>query len=410
MRRATVAVIVLVGVLLVTDADRAVASSSLWPSTNGRIAYRADDNGDPDVFAIESAGGNPVNLTENSGLADLQPAWSPDGRRIAYVRRIGEGGRLDLFAMTSEGKGRTRLTNTPAPERDPAWSPDGTRIAYAARTGGAGPFRIFVARPDGTGRTRLTTQAKGDADRSPAWSPDGTRIAFVSDRDGGFPEIYTMNADGTGVNRLTANVFVDGNPSWSPDGTRILVERCCTKGQSDIVAIDVATHAEINLTNSPSFMDFDPVWSPDGSRIAYVSFQVTEGNVDIWTMNADGTQQRRLTQDAAIELAPDWQPLPTCTIRGTSGPDVGLLGTDGNDVICALGGDDSVTAGLGSDLVLGGQGNDRLEGGGGNDLLHGDAGDDTLLGQADFDVLDGGNGTDTCLRGADGAYLRLCEA
>ncbi len=209
--------------------------------------------------------------------------------------------------------------------------------------------------------------------------------------------------------RLTANVYVDGNPSWSPDGTRIAVERCCLDGSSEIFSIDVATHVEVDLTNSTSFMDFDPSWSPDGTRIAFVSFQVGEGNIDIWTMNADGSGLLRLTTDPAPDLSPDWQPLPICTINGTAGSDLDLLGTDLNDVICALDGDDAVRAGLGHDLVFGGQGNDVLDGQEGSDTLLGESGDDTLYGRSEYDFLDGGGGTDTCTRGGQGAFERLCE-
>jgi dipeptidyl aminopeptidase/acylaminoacyl peptidase len=311
--------------------------------------------------------------------------------------------------MTAAGGGRTRLTRTSVPERDPAWSPDGTRIAFSARTGPVGPFRIFVVNADGTGLVQLTRQPAGLADRSPVWSPDGTRIAFVSDRDGGFPEIYTMNAEGRGRNRLTANVFVDGNPSWSPDGTRILVERCCLDGQSEIYAVDAATHADTNLTNSADRMEFDPVWSPDGTRVAFVAFEVGQRNIDIWTMNADGSNPARLTNDPAVDLAPDWQPLPICTITGASGSDPGLLGTSGDDVICARGGDDVVLAGLGNDLVLGGPGADTIGGEDGNDLVVGEGGNDALDGGAGLDLLDGEQGIDTCAPGPDGAALRLCE-
>lgn len=409
MRRTTIALILLVIALVALEAPVAGAASSTWASSNGLLAFRSDRDGEPDVFAVDATGAAaPTNLTDNSGIADSQPAWSPDGARIAFVRRTGNG-RPDLFVMTAEGSGRTRITNTPVPERDPAWSPDGTRIAYSARTSPAGPFRIFVANADGTAPVQLTGQAEGSADRSPAWSPDGTRIAFVSDRDGGFPEIYTMNPDGSGEIRLTANVYVDGNPSWSPDGTHVAVERCC-KSSSDIISIDVVTHAEVNLTNSTSLMDFDPSWSPDGTRIAYVSFQVGEGNIDVWTMNADGTGQLRLTTEAGPDLAPDWQPVPICTVNGTGMADPALLGTEGNDVICARAGDDHVIAGSGNDLVFGGQGTDVLEGQDGADTVHGEQGNDTLDGGPGLDFLDGGAGTDVCIPGTEGASTRLCEA
>lgn len=410
MRRTTTLIVLVVSILALVEAHRARAASSAWPSTNALLAFRSDRDGEPDVFTVDETGANPVKLTVNSGIADTQPAWSPDGTRLAFVRRSGERSRPDLYTMTAAGAGRARVTRTAVPERDPAWSPDGTRIAFAARTSPSGPFRIFVTNPDGTGTEQLTLQGRGAADRSPVWSPDGTRIAFVSDRDGGFPEIYTMDADGSATRRLTANVFVDGNPSWSPDGTRILIERCCADGSSEIVAIDVETHAEQNLTNSPSSMDFDPVWSPDGTKIAFVAFEPGgQRNIDVWTMNADGTSPVRVTSDPGADLSPDWQPNPTCTVRGTGAADPALLGTDGNDVICALDGDDTVSAGLGNDLVIGGQGNDALAGDDGSDLIDGGAGDDTLDGGAGYDSLDGDNGSDTCLVGPDGAFTRSCE-
>jgi Tol biopolymer transport system component len=385
------------------------ASSTVWPSTNGLLVFRSDRDGEPDVFTLDAAGGTPTKLTENSGIADLSPSWSPEGRRIVFVRRSGERGRPDLFVMTDGGTGRARVTRTPVPERDPSWSPDGTRIVYSAKTSPSGPFRIFVVNPDGTRRVQLTTQPQGSADRSPVFSPDGTRIAYVSDRDGGLPELYVMDADGSHQVRITSNALVDGNPSWSPDGTRILLERCCKAGSSDILSVEVATRAETLITATATTSEFDPVYSPDGTRIAYVAFEIGVGNIDLWVMNADGTGATRLTNDPAPDLSPDWQPLPTCSIRG-SGADDALQGTDGDDVICGLGGADAISAGGGRDLLLGGKGDDALEGQDGDDVLEGDAGNDRLEGGPGYDVLDGGPGTDACVRGADGAFRRLCES
>jgi len=286
------------------------AQPSAVASSNGVLVFRSDRDGEPDLFALDPSTSSVTKLTTRSGAAELQPAWSPDGQRIVYVRRGGITGRADLWVMKASGAGRTRVTSTPVPERDPSWSPDGTRLVYAARTGPGEPFRIFAADDDGSRGDQLTTQAAGSADRSPVWSPDGSRIAFVSNRAGGFPELYLMFADGTGVVRLTTNSSIDANPSWSPDGTRLVFERCCDNGTSDLFTIDVATRAEASLTPSPTQHDFDPVWSPDGTQIAFVSFEVGQGNLDIWTMNADGTAPVRLTQEAGPDLSPDWQPVP----------------------------------------------------------------------------------------------------
>jgi Tol biopolymer transport system component len=399
-----IAIIVLVG-LAPTEA---AAQSSVWASNNGLLAFRSDRDGEPDVFTLDPATSTATELTAGSGAAELQPAWSPEGDRIAFVRRAGITGRADLFVMTAGGGGRTRLTSTPVPERDPSWAPSGTGIVYSARTGPGEPFRIFVANADGSGREQLTTQSAGSADRSPVWSPDGSRIAFVSNRDGGFPELYLTNADGTGVARLTNNSLIDANPSWSPDGMRLVFERCCKNGTFDLFTIDVTTRVEQNLTVSTTHQDFDPAWSPDGTRIAFASFEIGQGNIDIWVMNADGSAPVRLTQAAGPDLSPDWQPLPLCTINGSQLAD-DLTGTDGNDVICALDGADHVTALAGDDLVIGGKGDDALEGQDGGDVLLGAGGNDTLGGGSGYDVLDGGAGTDACSRGADGALVRLCE-
>jgi Tol biopolymer transport system component len=304
MRRVRPAAIVLI-VLVTLVPDIASARSAVLGSTEGLIVFRSDRDGEPDLFTLDVVTGATTKLTNSAGFAELQPAWSPDGGRILYVRRARLSGRPDLFVMNANGRGRTRLTSTSVPERDPSWSPDGTGLVYAARTAPGEPFRIFAARADGSGREQLTSQKAG-SDTAPVWSPDGTRIAFVSDRDRGFPELYLMNADGTGVKRLTTNALIDANPSWSPDGTRVVFERCCENGTSDLFTIDVTTRAEVSVTASASSQEFDPSWSPDGTRIAYDAFEVGQGNIDIWVVNADGSSPLRLTQQVGPDLSPDW--------------------------------------------------------------------------------------------------------
>ena len=165
---------------------------------------------------------------------------------------------------------------------------------------------------------------------------------------------------------------------------------------------------EVDVTNTPTLHESDPAWSPDGQWIAYSALPVGGGNIDVYVMSYYGTGQTRLTTDPALDLSPSWQPDPSCTIRGTRGPDQ-LWGTAGDDVICAGGGDDVVNAGEGSDLVYGGRGNDTLAGEGGNDILLGAAGNDVLDGGAGFNSLIGGGGADTCIVGTDGTFVQQCE-
>jgi hypothetical protein len=162
---------------------------------------------------------------------------------------------------------------------------------------------VYTMNADGTGQTRRTST--GVFDGSPAWSPDGTKIAFVSYRDGNY-EIYTMNADGTGQTRRTSNSAIDGSPAWSPDGTKIAFASN-RDGNFEIYTMNADGTGQTNRTNNAS-ADSEPSWSPDGSKIAFQTNR-DSGDLEIYTMNADGTGQTNRTNHAGWDVDPDWQPL-----------------------------------------------------------------------------------------------------
>jgi Tol biopolymer transport system component len=137
----------------------------------------------------------------------------------------------------------------------------------------------------------------------PVWSPDGTRIAFEATYGLGLrTDIYVMSPDGTGVQRLTATRGrSETDPAWSPDGTLIAFTVNRAKGGT-IDTVDVATGAITEVVRG-----YDPAWSPDGLHIAFTSFH-TAG--DIFVVDADGSNRRRLTDDADVDKAPHWQPIP----------------------------------------------------------------------------------------------------
>ena len=210
-----------------------------WPSSNGVLAFRTMRDGNAQIYTLTTDGSATQNISRSSAT-ELDPAFSPDGDRIAYARSLHPGGRQDLYVMNADGQGGFRLTATTLAERQPAWSPDGTRIAFVARVAAGAGFRLFVMNADGSGPTQIATGSSDTDDFAPAWSPDGSSIAFASTRAGGFPEIYTVAPDGTGLRRVTDNQQIDGSPTWSPDGTRLAIERCCLDGSSEIyvVALD----------------------------------------------------------------------------------------------------------------------------------------------------------------------------
>ena len=156
---------------------------------------------------------------------------------------------------------------------------------------------IYVMNADGSGQTRLTNN--GADDRRPAFSPDGTKIAFASDRDGNW-EIYVMNADGSGQTRLTNDPAIDHTPAFSPDGTKIAFG-ARRDGDYEIYVMNVDGTDQTRLTNS-SLSDWIPMFSPDGLKIVFASWR--EFNDEIYIMNVDGSGPTNLTNNGAADFDP----------------------------------------------------------------------------------------------------------
>ena len=296
--------------LIVASLSMLVAVGIVGPATttyaevalNGRIAYYSytgDMTLSYDVFSTNLDGSGQTNLS-NAPETDDNPAWSPDGTKIAF--RAQRAGNDEIYVMNADGSGQTNLTKTAGDEEDPAWSPDATKIAFAAEN--ATTYEVFVMNADGTGRENLTEDPGFDG--APTWSPDGTKIAFETDREGD-SEIYVMNADGSGQANLTeAPSTEDRAPAWSPDGTRIAFVRSLP-GNNEIFIMNADGSGQENVSDDAG-TDEHPAWAPDGTRIAFLSDR--DGNSDIHVMNADGSGATNVTNDAAANGDPSWQPIP----------------------------------------------------------------------------------------------------
>jgi len=229
-------------------------------------------------------------------IRDGAPSWSPDSRRIIFYSERG-GDAADLYVMDADGGNRRPLMTTVFSEGAPAYSPDGKRIAYD--TDRDGNFEIYVMNADGTGQRRLTSSPARDL--APAWSPDGTRLLFMSDR-ASKPEfdVWAMKVDGTGAERLTTSQ-TSWFPQFAPDGRRIALH----VGR-DVHILDAPSKTLKRLTFDPQNGMY-PTWSPDGLRIAFMSWR--NGRTEIFTMNADGSNQQVLVSMArGSVIDPRWSP------------------------------------------------------------------------------------------------------
>src|SRR5829696_3783861 len=172
-------------------------------------------------------------------------------------------------------------------------------------TNPTGDNEIYTMNADGTGLKQLTFN-KSD-DNNPAFSPSGRRIVFDGNRDGNF-EIYTMKADGSDQKRLTHNDALDYVPAYSPDGSKIAFESV-RDGNDEVYTMDSDGTDQKNVSKNSASVDGNPAWSPDGERIAFQSNRYEHDNIDIYTMkSADGTGLDRVTHDEAVDSTPNWSP------------------------------------------------------------------------------------------------------
>lgn len=229
-------------------------------------------------------------------VRDGAPGWFPDGRALVFAGEVGTG-RADIYRMDLDGGGREQLTEDPANDSAPAVSPDGRRIAFESDRDGN--YEIYVMDVSGANQVRLTNDPARD--QAPTWSPDGRRLAFTSDRDNrASADVYLMNADGTGVERLS-NDQAHWAPQFSPDGTKLAAQV-----NLDVQIFGLTDGSRQRLTFAPQ-NGMNPTWSPDGRRLAFVTTR--NGRAEIFTMNADGADAKVLvTMATGYAIDPRWSP------------------------------------------------------------------------------------------------------
>jgi Tol biopolymer transport system component len=213
---------------------------------------------------------------------------------------------LALFGQQA-GDAPVKLTNIESSY--PFWSPDGARIVFQSDRVD-GNREIYVMNADGSGLVRLTHNAAED--QTPVWSPDGTRIAFQSDRDGN-REIYVMDVDGSRQLNLTRHRAEDSHPKWSPDGRRIIFDRPVGEDNDEIWEVGVDGSGLRRVTDDPSRDTYASI-SPDGTRILWrrrlrdPEAEGGFGNSEVFVMDRDGSNPLNLTDHSAYDGWPAWSP------------------------------------------------------------------------------------------------------
>jgi TolB protein len=261
-----------------------------------RIAFEREVDGHARILTMRSDGTGLVRVSQARG-SSYDPDLSSDGTMVAY----GRSG--SIYVVKTNGTGRELLVKNAF---DPVWSPHGDKLLFT-RYRVDTDVAIFSINPDGTGQKELTSSW---INIDPAWSGDGSKIVFVRDAD--LPQLWTMNADGSGKARLTqASGKEDGTPELSPDATRVVFTRSKSYGvqclyRTDILVTDIDGSGTRNLTKTCRRRETSPQWSPDGSKILFT--RRNSGRTQIFVMNADGTNVRRLTDGPEGNRTPVWSP------------------------------------------------------------------------------------------------------
>ncbi|MEU0402004.1 hypothetical protein ABZ318_17525 [Streptomyces sp. NPDC006197] len=301
---AAAAALALAAPLTLAASGDAGATGVVWTAPFRTIVFARYDAAAPveDLYAIAPFGGSPTRLTHTPAVSDVMPSWSPDGKRVAFLRYGSDGAIDGIWTMNSAGGDLKPVPGTEGAS-DPAWSPDGTRIAYSKPVGTE--REIYVADTDGTPATRLTHTAEDEF--HPTWSPDGGHLAYSRADASGHSRLMKIRLSTLEQTPITLAGSQDWTPDWSR-GDRIVFSRVDSTGFAHLHVVRPDGGGTHRITSARA-NDKYPSWSPDGRRLVFTRGGTDDADPEhLFVVRADGTGLFQLTKTDSHDLEADWHP------------------------------------------------------------------------------------------------------
>jgi len=264
------------------------------------------------IYGINADGtGNKIMIDASIGLNHHD--ISPNGQRIACVGYIDATfNTWSIHVFNIDGTGLTRLTNTSnVMDSEPKWSPDGTQLAFTRFYQNFQKEELWLMNADGSNQHYI-----GVDGFAAKWSSDGNSFIYSSKISGNY-EIYTCDTDGSNIQQLTNTTLDETFPIYSPSGTQIAYNASSgeynTPGNSSTYEIHTMNSDGTNISKitNNNFMDAYPRWSPDGTRLAFESDRHEANKWEVYIMNVDGSNARRVTNSPSGITAINavWRPV-----------------------------------------------------------------------------------------------------
>jgi Tol biopolymer transport system component len=288
------------------------ASEAAYPGANGRVAYESYHDGDGEIMIGTDDGSGSIQATSNT-VIDKDPVWSPDGKKIAFARRNASTSLFEIWTMNADGSGQTALVVQPRSVTHPTWSGDGTKIAFEYAFSGTDDD-IYTASTSGLNTSVVPFLSSAAHERDPAWAPQGNTVAFsffnattthFELRKATFP---TTQVSSPFVSDATHDLT---EPAWSPDGAKIAYQYTASFSNEDLYTANADGSGVSPLVNTTTG-EQNPAWAPEGQMNLYDRL---ESNAEIYLTQILGTGWVMESRPSGNDHNPDWQPVTAAQVR-----------------------------------------------------------------------------------------------